>query len=258
MSLSALIVSLVFGALGFASQAWAADGDAPLGVPLAGGTPAGTSSFTQLSAACAPEIHLRTVSALVRQESAANPFAININGAGQLARQPANAADAATLARRLLDQGYNIDVGLAQINSGNFLALGYSVEELFDPCANLQAMARILSDCYRRAVSVSGEGQPALHAALSCYNTGSLRNGITNGYVRKVASQVTLPVPELLPVDGVAIPSAPAVRPVAAERKDEARPRNASGEPDAFGASADPDAFVQDLTQPASGLKHQN
>jgi type IV secretion system protein VirB1 len=249
MSIPALIVSLVFAALGFTGQAWAAGDDA---------SQAGASNFAVLAATCAPNVHLRTVSAIVRQESAANPFAININGAKQLDRQPASAAEAVTLARRLLDQGYDIDIGLGQINSGNFVILGYRLEDLFEPCANLQAMARILSDCYRRGVLVLGEGQPALHAALSCYNTGSLRSGITNGYVRKVVSQVTLPVPELLPVAGGSIPPTPPVSPAAVERQDTARPGNSIGEPDAFGASDDPDAFAQAPSRPEPRIKHQN
>ncbi|CAB3802626.1 hypothetical protein LMG28614_05660 [Paraburkholderia ultramafica] len=235
MSIPGLIVSLLIAALGFAPVAWGAPNNA---------SQAEASTFAMLSAVCAPNIHLRTVSALVRQESAANPFAININGAKQLARQPATAAEAVTVARRLLEQGYNIDVGLGQINSANFVALGYRLEDLFEPCANLQATAQILSDCYRRAVSERGEGQPALHAALSCYNTGSMRNGITNGYVRKVASQVTLPVPELLPLPGLSIPHAPPSDSMHVERKNPAR-QNAIGEPDAFSASADADAFAQ-------------
>jgi type IV secretion system protein VirB1 len=235
MSIPSLIVSLVFAALGFTSQAWGAPAD---------GSQAEASNFALLSSTCAPNIHLRTVSAIVRQESAANPFAININGARKLTRQPANAAEAVRLARQLLDQGYNIDVGLGQINSANFIALGYSLDDLFEPCLNLKATARILSDCYRRGVSALGEGQTALYAALSCYNTGSLRNGISNGYVRKVVSQVTLQVPELLPVAGGSISPAPVVGAATVERKDTARHGNAIGEPDAFGASADPDAFA--------------
>ncbi|SAL84914.1 lytic transglycosylase catalytic [Caballeronia choica] len=196
-------------------------------------------NFEDLAAQCAPEIHIKTLAAVVRQESVGNPFSININGAKGLPRQPQTAAEAAVRAQALLDRGFNIDVGLGQVNSKNFAMLGVSAAQLFSPCANLQASARILSDCYRRAVAVYGEGQPALHAALSCYNTGSFRNGIANGYVRKVVAKTVLPVPELLPLEGTqATPraSVPTVR--------SAPPQRAGGEPDVFGSAGDSDAFA--------------
>lgn len=204
--------------------------------------------FADLAAACAPEIHIRTLAALVRHESALNPYAININGQKQLEKQPTSAAEAAAVAQRLLDRGVNIDVGLGQINSNNFSVLHVALKDLFDSCVNLHAAARVLSDCYRRGVAVFGEGQAALHAALSCYNTGSLRNGINNGYVRKVAAQVTLPVPELLPLaggPGTAPPSAPQTE--RAEDKPAAPidETKRAGEPDAFAAASDADAFGQ-------------
>lgn len=211
-------------------------------------------TFAALAARCAPSIHVRTLSSLVRQESRLNPYAININGGKKLAHQPVNAAEAIATAQGLLDQGYNIDVGLGQINSNNFRALGVSLATLFEPCSNLQAAARMLQDCYERGVAAVGAaGQDALHAALSCYNTGSLSKGIRNEYVRAVLAQAKLPVPELLPVTSGGDLNVPV--PLRANRAngaspvhDAATPEMAgsvqrSGEPDAFSASADNDVF---------------
>jgi type IV secretion system protein VirB1 len=192
--------------------------------------PACADDFADLATRCAPEIHVKTLAAVVWQESAGNPFSININRAAALRHQPESASEAVLTARRLLAEGFNIDVGLGQVNSANFTA--GELERLFTPCGNLQAAARILSGCYARAVAVQGEGQAALRAALSCYNTGSFTAGIRNGYVRKVSAKAGLFVPELLPASSgtsQTIRSAP--------------PPRAGGEPDVF-AAGDADAFA--------------
>jgi type IV secretion system protein VirB1 len=189
----------------------------PFGIALLGTIAAGlpapvqaqlpVQSFESLAARCAPSVHLRTLSAVVMQESRGYQFAIGINGGARLPRQPLNEAEAIATARWLLRNGYNFDAGLGQINSKNFGALGLSPDTLFEPCTNLKSAASILSQCYAKSLKSYG-GQSAIHGALSCYNTGNLRRGFANGYVRKVVGQVSLPVPALL---GSAVPrSAPA------------------------------------------------
>ncbi len=213
--------------------------------------------FTQLAAQCAPSIHVRTIASLVRQESRLNPYAIGVNGGPPLQRQPTNTAEAVAMARMLLAQGDDIDVGLGQINSANFGWLGLSLPQLFDPCDNLRAAARVLSDCYARGGAVWGEGQQALQAALSCYNTGSLSAGLANGYVRKVAAQAALPVPELLPLapetrgntGGSNLSPPPEPRNAAATSHPhtgirKGTDRQKTKEPDVFGSSDDVDIFA--------------
>ncbi|WP_176599425.1 lytic transglycosylase domain-containing protein [Sphingobium sp. 15-1] len=99
-------------------------------------------------------------------------------------RQPGNAADAIATARGLLQRGANFDAGLMQINSANFAHLGLTAETVFDPCTNLRAGARVLTDNYSRA-SAAGHAYP-LQAAISEYNTGSRVRGLSNGYVGRV------------------------------------------------------------------------
>lgn len=77
-------------------------------------------------------------------------------------------------------------MGLAQINSNNLVGTGLSVDDIFKPCINLRASQTILKACYDSAHESYPAGQVALRHALSCYNTGSLINGISNGYVTKV------------------------------------------------------------------------
>jgi len=59
------------------------------------------------------------------------------------------------------------------------------VREVFDPCKNLYASQTILLDNYQRALAQGhAYGQPALQAALSAYNTGSMQRG--RDYVKRV------------------------------------------------------------------------
>jgi type IV secretion system protein VirB1 len=128
----------------------------------------------------------QTLAAIVKTESAFRPFAIGVNGGAKLARQPETKAEAVATANWLLERGYNIDMGLGQVNSANLKKTGLSVEDAFEPCKNIAASASILLWNYQAASKkVQGE-QAALHAALSAYNTGSFTKGFSNGYVQKV------------------------------------------------------------------------
>lgn len=236
---------------------------------LAVAKPQAAVSFPALAAVCAPSINIHTLASVVRHESQLNPYAININGGSQLERQPTNKAEAIATAQRLLDRGDNIDVGLGQINSANFGWLGLSLSDLFTPCQNITAAARVLSACYQRGVTDVGRpGQAALHEALSCYNTGTLTNGFTNGYVRAVMAQATLPVPELLPLATGEKLAAPV--PVRAGRATglTATPKGTgapavgarlarAGGGDVFKTNADPDAFAPQ-TEDRSTTSNQN
>jgi type IV secretion system protein VirB1 len=137
-----------------------------------------------LAAQCAPGVAPATVAAIVQTESRGHPFALNVNGARQPARQT-NAADAAATARRYVASGYSVDLGLGQINSRNMRRLGLTWATVFDPCTNIAALGQILSQNYR-SVAEGREPQDALRLAISLYNTGSTSRGFRNGYVAKV------------------------------------------------------------------------
>ena len=64
--------------------------------------------------------------------------------------------------------------------------LGLSVEQAFDPCGNLKAMQTIYLGCYAKA-GEAGYGN-RMQRALSCYNTGNITKGFSNGYVNKVTN----------------------------------------------------------------------
>jgi type IV secretion system protein VirB1 len=142
-------------------------------------------TLSVLLAACAPQVHPETASALIAVESARNQYAIGVVG-GALVRQPANRQEAIATARALQDDGWNFSVGLGQINLRNFARLGLTTESAFDPCTNLGAMQTVLSECFDRAGVVARTGAARLRDALSCYYSGGFSSGYRQAYVRKV------------------------------------------------------------------------
>ena len=142
------------------------------------------ATLLALASQCAPSVAPETVLAIIQTESSGEPFALNVNGGRQPARQ-SNAGDAAATARRFVASGYSVDLGLGQINSRNMRWLGLTWETVFDPCTNVAALARVLTTNYN-AVSAGRDPQTALRVALSMYNTGSQSRGFRNGYVAKV------------------------------------------------------------------------
>lgn len=142
------------------------------------------AAILTLASQCAPTVAPETVFAIVQTESSREPFALNINGGRQPARQR-NAADAAATAQRYVSAGYSVDLGLGQINSRNMRWLGLTWDTVFEPCTNLAALGRVLTTNYR-SVKSGRDPQSALRVALSMYNTGSQTRGFRNGYVAKV------------------------------------------------------------------------
>lgn len=156
-----------------------------------------------LMAMCAADVHPQTMHAVISHESLENPYAIGINDGERLARQPTSFEEAVEIAEQLDADGRSWDGGIAQISNANLDWLGYSIEDVFDPCKSLAGGALILEECYGRASQRYDEEEQALRAALSCYNTGNFQRGIENGYVEKVMGHVRpiseYRVPALMP-----------------------------------------------------------
>jgi type IV secretion system protein VirB1 len=157
------------------------------------------AAFRDLAARCTPNIPLTTLRAIVRAESGFRPYALSLDypqrtareqgladGQILLARQPKTLAEARIWAEWFLKHRRSVSVGLAQISTRHSASLGLTVDDLFDPCRNLQAAARLLTTKYRDAAANLGEGQAALRRALSEYNSGSSLIGFENGYVADV------------------------------------------------------------------------
>lgn len=138
-----------------------------------------------LAARCAPDVSPPTLAALAYAESRFDPLAIGVNGARPI-RQPTSRQEAIRTARRLIESGANIDLGLAQINSSNLGWLSLSIPDAFDPCRNLTAAATVLRAGFRPVSDQPNDRQHALRVALSRYNTGHPDRGFRNGYVSRV------------------------------------------------------------------------
>jgi type IV secretion system protein VirB1 len=136
--------------------------------------------------ACAANIAPVTLEAVIEVESRGDPLLLHVNGLAAQPRHATDASEAAGLARRYIAQGYSVDLGLMQVNSRNLAVLGYTIEQvLADPCINIRAGAAVLTADYAAAMQEHGDGQAALQAALSAYNTGDLYRGFANGYVAR-------------------------------------------------------------------------
>lgn len=155
------------------------------------------ATILALAAQCAPDVAPETLLSVVHVESRLNPLAIGVNGSPRVAVVASDQADAVAKATALIQAGRSVDLGLAQINSRNLGWLGVTVEQVFEPCANLAAAARILSDGYVRSEPQRIGPHAALRTAFSYYNTGDPRRGFANGYVGKVARAAGHLVPPL-------------------------------------------------------------
>ena len=143
--------------------------------------------------ACAVNVAPVTLEAVVTVESRGNPITLNINHLHAGQPHPADAMEAAALARRYIANGYSVDLGLMQVNSAHLAELGLTVEQALDPCTNIAAGGRILTAAYVEAIRTHGEGQDALKAALSVYNTGNEIAGQRNGYVARYYGREVVP-----------------------------------------------------------------
>jgi type IV secretion system protein VirB1 len=135
--------------------------------------------------ACATNVAPITLEAVIRVESGGDPLAVNVNHLAGPQPHPGTLAEAVATAQSYVVRGYSVDLGLMQVNSRHLVALGLSIEQVLDPCTNVKAGAAILTADYADAVRSRGEGQGALQAALSAYNTGSFSRGFANGYVAR-------------------------------------------------------------------------
>ena len=168
----------------------------PAGPNTGAGVILSLALFSQIAAHCAPSVHAQTLAAIARTESGFQSTAIYDNTTRRR-YLPHTHAQAITLATDLvIRQGHSVDLGIMQINSANLPALSMTVADVFDPCRNIDAGARILTAGYRPP-GVGNDPQPALLRAVSRYNTGSPVRGFANGYVAKVVDAAAPRVPAI-------------------------------------------------------------
>jgi len=130
-----------------------------------------------LTLACAPFVSQDTMITYIAQRSQANPLAIHITETDRWIR-PKSQEEAIAAAMKLIEEGRDIEVGLAQIKSADWARYGLTAETVFDPCKNLGAAERVLVADYRTHEDSPG---PAVKG----------RNQIT-GLVHKLAPKYSL------------------------------------------------------------------
>jgi type IV secretion system protein VirB1 len=140
----------------------------------------------ELIVQCAPQVAPVTLAAIVQQESGGRQWTIHDN-TDKHHYVLTNEASAVALARKLISQRHNIDLGLAQINSRNLGWLGVPVEKIFDPCMNLHVSQHILLSAWNK----TGEN---LGSILQTYNTGK-PNGVN--YALNVYRQAGVAIPAI-------------------------------------------------------------
>lgn len=150
--------------------------------------------FDQLAQKCAPNVHLDTLRALVKTESAFNPYAIGVvGGKADQVRQPRNFQEAMITIAQLELAGKDYSVGLGQIYKKNFKQYGINAETALDACTNLRVAGQVLGACYNRASKNSTDPQQHIHDSLSCYYSGNFKTGYAHGYVNSVRRNAGLP-----------------------------------------------------------------
>lgn len=130
--------------------------------------------LSQIIEECAPMVAASTMAAIVRVESGGNPLAM-WNDSTRSMVIPGNRAQAIQYLRHAMAAGQRVDVGLAQVDTGNFAAFGLTPKTAFDACANLRAGGEILRMDWQQALASGYRGQQALYHAFEAYNSGRLR-----------------------------------------------------------------------------------
>ena len=165
------------------------------------------AAAADLARQCAPGVAVETMLSVIHTESRFNSLAIGVNRGGRSKPKPRSYAEAVNTAYALIRAGYNIDLGLGQINSANLRRLNLSIEDAFDPCRSLAAAATVLTGNYLRVLPRSQSTQHALATALSMYNTGKEWRGFANGYVGRVYGSAGTIVPSIAGLPKLAPPS---------------------------------------------------
>lgn len=138
--------------------------------------------MSSLAAQCGPSVAPSTTNAIIQTESSGNPYAIGDNTTRK-SHFPKSRREAVQLADNLLSLGHSLDMGLMQINSSHLKSRNLSLDEIFDPCSNINIGTSILSEFFRKYDR--GEARDVvLFKALSAYNTGSAWKG--PGYINKI------------------------------------------------------------------------
>jgi type IV secretion system protein VirB1 len=133
-----------------------------------------------------------TISAIVRVESGGRPLEMWNNTTRSMIGS-VNLAQAIQYLRHAMAAGQQVDVGLAQVDTENFAALGLTPRTIFNACTNLRAGATILHADWQQALASGYRGQKALYHAFEAYNSGRLWGDAQ--YANRIMGAAGSPVP---------------------------------------------------------------
>ena len=146
---------------------------------------------------CAPQVSPVLMQALVRVESAWQPFAIGMDKTQGVVKQPASLPEAVATAKELVAAGRKFSVGLAQIHVSNVALYGMNWEQAFDVCQNLAVGQKILWNFYFRASASGYTGVAAIWAALRGYNSGGVDRAISDEYASRIFAYMSSAPPQV-------------------------------------------------------------
>lgn len=129
--------------------------------------------IVQLAQRCAPSVAPTTMAAIVRTESGGNPWVLWDNTTHR-GYHPNSRQEALRILRTLMAEGHQVDVGIAQIDTENFVRYHLTPQTALDACTNLRAGGEILRHGWQQALAHGLTGQSALYHTLETYNSGHL------------------------------------------------------------------------------------
>jgi hypothetical protein len=125
------------------------------------------TAFIALAERCAPGVQINELTAIVRQASGFQPFVLStVEGRKAIAVQATSKAEAIGLATEMTMAGQRVRIGLAGVDSRDLDRLKVSLADAFEPCPNIKAAARLMSEDPRRLDPISTKPQRELRPAV--------------------------------------------------------------------------------------------
>lgn len=118
-------------------------------------------AFLALAERCAPGHDPKPLAAIVRQASEYDPLSLQFDGGpgGTMKLMASDRPEAIQLASELVIAGHSVRVGLAGLDTRDLDRLGLSLSDAFEPCAHVQAAARLFAEDPGRLKSPASSAQ---------------------------------------------------------------------------------------------------
>lgn len=151
---------------------------------------------------CAPNVSPVTAMAVIQTESGGNPYVV-ANVSDGVSKAFEDEKSAIAYVNDLSRHGKTYSAGLMQVYSKNFSAYQVDNSTIFNPCTNIKAGAKILTENYES--QKGGDVQKNLRKSLSMYYSGNETRGFkkekqydNTSYVERVEKKAYA-VPALKP-----------------------------------------------------------